>query len=393
MISKTAQGKINQGSAVRLMFEEGKILRKKLGADKVYDFSLGNPDQEPPEAIKESLLSLARSKEKGLHAYMSNQGYPDLREKIAHFESVRNIVPMDASCVTMTCGAAAGLNIVLHSLLDPGDEVLVLIPYFTEYPRYIEEAGGKAVLVRCDADFRPDLEDLKAKITPKTKALILNSPNNPSGVVYEAELLEKINAVLLAQEQTIYPISDEVYRELIYDGRAYPPLLSHMKNALIIYSWSKSYALPGERIGYVCYSSNIEDSANLSLALAYYNRVLGFVNAPAVWQHVLEDNIGLAVDPTPYKKRRDRIVDIFQSLGLTAHPSEGTFYILLRRPDRLSTDQFVDLCKKHGVLFVSAKGFGLEDYVRVSYAVPDRTIEGMAEAMVQVMAEIAETVF
>lgn len=386
MISKKALAKINSSSAVRKMFEAGKRLKEELGHENVFDFSLGNPDFEPPVQIINSLQTYINTKKLGAHAYMPNAGSEKIRDNIAQYESKLTNRAFSSEGIIMTVGAAGAINIALNSILDPGDEVIIIKPYFTEYPQYVDQAGGTSVFVDCDERFRPNIDDLNRKITTKTKAIIINSPNNPSGVVYEPEVLQEIQKSLAAIDQTIYCISDEVYRDIIYDGKLFPSVSKVIDNTITIYSWSKSYAIPGERIGYAALPRDVEDFTNLSKALSLYNRTLGFVNAPAIWQHVLAENIGLAIDySSHYEKRRNAFLEIFSEAGIKCYKSEGTFYLVPEVPQGYTTESFLNLLQSVGILFVDAKGFGLDNNLRVSYAVADDVILRAGQKLIQLM--------
>ena len=388
MIAHKAKEAIHKNSAVRKMFEEGLILKKSWGEDQICDFSLGNPDQEPPEAITKSMKRYVLEEQAGRHQYMPNAGYLSIREAIANYESERHGIRVEPDGVIMTVGAAGAINVLLQSLLDPGDEVIILSPYFTEYPRYVENAGGRPILLPCNECFRPDLEALAQAINSKTKAIIINSPNNPSGVVYEEKVLQDIAKILNRSEQDIYVLADEVYRDILYTDLPFPSMLSIFSNAILIYSWSKSYALPGERIGYLCFSPQISDYEELIQAVRFYNRCLGFVNAPAFWQNILSENIGLEVNTEVYRKKRDLFLEIFDEVGISCYPSEGAFYLVPEVPGSLSTEEFVQSCKEEGLLLVDAAGFGLDRNVRISYAVPEDKILLAREKLRKIMDKL-----
>lgn len=388
MISTEAKKQIAGGSQIRKMFEEGKRLAGIYGAENVYDFSLGNPDQEPPREIIENLREDAASDAKGLHSYMANAGYPEAREAVARYESQRSGQAIEASGVVMTVGAAGALAIILRSLCDQGDEVIIIAPYFTEYTHYIRLAGAVPVRVDCRANFQPDLAAIEAAITPRTKAIIVNSPNNPSGVVYSATTYEALHVLLSKQAQTIYVISDEPYREIAYDGVEVPAVMRYIPNAIVAYSWSKSYALPGERIGYACVAKQTEDYQDLCQALVLYNRTLGFVNAPALWQRVVTRSLDLPISVENYQRRRDMMLEIFADCGLACQKPDGAFYLFPKVPNGLSEEAFVAKCAEHRILLVGASGFGKPGYVRLSYAVPEDMIKRSADAFKAVMADL-----
>lgn len=387
MIAKTAKEQIGKGSLIRKMFEEGKRLADIYGAENVYDFSLGNPDLEPPAEVIAALQEDAASKEKGLHGYMANNGYEESRRRVAAYESERADVEIAADGVLMTVGAACAINVALRSLCDPGDEVIVIKPYFTEYKQYVRLAGAELLEADCDENFLPDFASLEEKIGAKTKVIIINSPNNPSGAVYSAEILDRLETLLQKQDHCIYVLSDEPYREIAY-GAEVPPVLKHIKNALIAYSWSKSFALPGERIGYLCFPKHIADYEDLSRAAVLYLRTLGFVNAPAIWQRVVTRCIDLPVSCDIYQRRRDKFLKILENCGFSCRRPEGAFYLFPKVPSGISEDEFASILAKHHILSVPGSAFGLEGYVRLSYAVKDEVIERSAAAFAEAAREI-----
>lgn len=388
MISQTAKEQIGKGSLIRKMFEEGKRLQGLYGAENVYDFSLGNPDLEPPAAVLEALREDAASALPGLHGYMANSGYEEARQKVADFEGKRAGLKLESKACVMTVGAAGALSVILQSLCDKDDEVMVIRPYFTEYTQYTRLAGARLVEVSCGEDFEPDLSDLASKITARTKAVILNSPNNPSGAVYSAEVLKKLASLLEGQDHTIYVISDEPYREIVYGETEVPSVLAIFRNAIVAYSWSKSYALPGERIGYLCFSPRLDDYEDLCQAVVLYNRILGFVNAPAIWQRVVTKCIGLKTDVSIYQRRRDMLLDIFKESGISCRKPEGAFYLFPAVPEGISEKDFTDLLARHHILVVPGSAFGMPGHVRISYAVKDSVIARSRAAFREAMKEL-----
>ena len=362
------------------MFEEGTRLKAEFGADQVYDFSLGNPDLEPPVEVIEAFKNLAAETKPGLHAYMSNVGLVETRQAVARQQSARSGLEIDAGAVCMTVGAAGALNITLKALLDAGDEVIVLAPYFVEYLSYIQNHGGVPVVVSCDElTMFPDVEKISAAITPRTKAMIINSPNNPTGVIYPAEILAAMNKALLQAPQAIYVLSDEPYAELAFDQKSTPNSLVYFDNCVVCNSWSKSLSLPGERIGYTCVSPRCEDYANLTNAIAFCNRVLGFVNAPAFLQRIIAQTIDAKVEVSRYEVRRNRIFEILTAAGFDVRKPDGGFYFFPRAP--IEDDvEFAAACARHHVLIVPGRGFGFPGYFRLCFAVPDDMIERSAAA-------------
>lgn len=375
---------LKNASAIRAMFEEGERLRGIYGADKVFDFSIGNPDPEPPALVKETLKKLVLDDHPGIHKYMSNAGFMDVRQKVADYISKENGVSLSAEHIIMTCGAAGGLNIIFKSILNPGEEVIVFAPYFVEYNFYIENHNGVPVMVKSDIDtFEPDLLMLEEKITSKTKAIILNSPNNPTGVVYSEDTLKKISNILEQKQNqlgtTIFVISDEPYNKLVYDGLKLPSMLKIFKNSIVGNSFSKSLALPGERIGYVAVSSRIEEVKTLMDALIFSNRILGYVNAPAMFQKVIAESLEARVDIGIYQKRRDLLYNHLISLGFSCIKPQGTFYLF---PKSLIPDdgEFVKRALKYNLLIVAGKGFRCPGHFRIAYCTSIKTIENSLPA-------------
>jgi aspartate aminotransferase len=387
MISRKIAQNMASGSWIRRMFEEGNRLKAEFGADKVFDFSLGNPDLEPPAEVLAAFRELAADPRPGLHAYMSNVGYLETRQAVARKYSDLSGLDIEAGGVCMTVGAAGALNVALKSLLDPGDEVIVLAPFFVEYLSYIQNHGGVPVVVRCDEQtMQPDPAAIAAVITDRTKALILNSPNNPTGVIYPGEILDALGRVLDQAPQPVYVLSDEPYAELVFDGQTTPNSLSHLKNCLVCNSWSKSLSLPGERIGFILVSPSCDDYDNLTGAIAYCNRVLGFVNAPAFLQRIIARSIDAKVDVSRYEARRNRIFEILTTAGFQVMKPGGGFYFFPRAP--IADDvAFAAACARHRVLVVPGSGFGFPGFFRLCFAVPDEVIERSADAFLAIGRE------
>lgn len=391
MVSKKIAQSLGGASFIRAMFEEGEKLRKIHGADNVYDFSLGNPEIEPPEEIRSTILKLLTDEVPGKHRYMSNSGYADTRAKIADYLTQEQGVPVSADNIVMTVGAAGALNVALKTLLNPGEEVIVFSPFFVEYLTYIDNHGGVPVIVKTDpATFQPDPEVLRQSITPRTKAMIINSPNNPTGVVYKEEILKKVSAVLEEKEKeygtSICVLSDEPYVKIVYDGIKVPSIFKIFKNSIIINSFSKSLALPGERIGYAAANSTTEEIQLLMGGLIYANRVLGFVNAPALFQKVVAENLDITVDPEFYKIRRDILYNHLTSLGFKCLKPEGAFYLF---PESLIEDdkEFCRIAMKYNLLLVPGSGFGWPGYFRMAYCISLKTIENSLPAFEKLAAE------
>jgi len=384
MFSQKVIDSLSRSSWIRAMFEEGENLRKIYGPDKVYDFSIGNPEMEPPLAVRESIKEIALSEKPGQHRYMSNAGYQEVREIIAEYINKENGVSLSAQHIVMTCGAAGGLNVALKALLNPGEEVIVLAPYFVEYLYYIDNHGGVPVIVPTDPEtFQPDIEAIEKNITNRTKAIIINSPNNPTGVIYSETVLKSIAQLLEAKEKEfgthIYVISDEPYARIIYDGAKVPSILKIFKNSIVINSFSKSHALPGERIGYIAVSSSMENCGTLVNALVFCNRTLGFVNAPALFQKVIAETLDAAVDIEAYKKRRDILYNHLTNLGFSCIKPEGGFYLF---PKAFIDDdvEFKNYALKHNILIVPGQGFGWKGHFRLSYCIDIKVIENSLPA-------------
>ena len=375
-MAKALQG----GSKIRKMFEEGRRLKEIYGDDNVYDFSIGNPDLEPPMEVKDALIEIASADIPGIHGYMSNNGYESTRKAIAKKRSEESGLDIDASAVCMTVGAAAAMNDVLHALLDPEDEVIVLAPYFMEYNGYIANHGGKVVICDTDDKFIPHAEDIKAKITDRTKAVIINSPNNPSGVVYSEQFLSELNSVLKDAGHTIHVISDEPYIDLAYDGITVPCALKFIDNLVVCFSWSKSLSLPGERIGYTLVSPKNEDYNDLTAAITISNRTLGSVNAPAIWQRVIEKSLYAKVDVSNYEKRRNMLYSNIVDAGFTAVKPQGALYIFMNTPEGLTDDEFADICHDENLLIVGGAAFAKPGYARLAFCVSEKTIANSRKA-------------
>ncbi len=383
MISNKISNRLANSSIIRAMFEEGAKLRKLYGADKVYDFSLGNPDPEPPEEVKAALRELAGSQEPGMHLYMNNAGYPEVRETIAAKINKETGLQLSFNNVVMTVGAGGALNVVLKTLLDPEEEVIIFAPYFVEYSSYIDNHGGKTVIVNTDSKtFLPDPELLRTKITPATKAVLINTPNNPTGVVYGEAILKAMAKVLEDKSKeyghTIYIISDEPYRKLAY-GVEVPNILTIYRNAIMIDCFSKSLSLPGERMGYIATNPGADDIDTLMNGLIYCNRVLGYVNAPALFQKIIAKAIDSSVDINIYKERRDLLYNGLTSFGYECVKPDGAFYLF---PKALIADdvEFKNRALKYNLLIVPGSGFGGPGHFRLAYCVSLETIKNSLPA-------------
>jgi aspartate aminotransferase len=377
------------------MFEEGNLLKKQHGKDKVFDFSLGNPDLDPPPAFHRVFLKMAEEDEKGSHAYMPNAGFPHVREALARKASAEQGVSIDASHIVMSCGAAGGLNVVFKSILNPGDEVIVSKPYFMEYRPYTANHGGSIVEVDALPDFDLDTEAIKAKLSPKTAAVLINSPHNPTGQVYSKETIARL--VKLMEEhgekcgRMPYLVSDEPYRDIAYDGIEVPPILSAYAESIVVSSYSKSLSLPGERIGYIAVSPVIKDKENLLSAFIYATRILGFVNAPAFMQRVVAELNYAKVDVDVYARRRAAFMAILDEAGIEYKLPDGAFYLFCQVPRKGTSPgddfAFVEHLKKHLILGVPGSGFGKPGWLRFAYCVDEKIIKASAGAFKKAMEE------
>jgi aspartate aminotransferase len=373
---------LERASWIRRMFEEGARLKQERGAENVFDFTLGNPEVEPPA---QTLATLRRTVERGLpgsHGYMPNPGFPHVRAAIARQLTQDTGLPFSDEHVCMTAGAAAACNVILKSILDPGDEVILLAPYFAEYPFYVGNHGGRVVVVETGDDCLPDVDAIACAITERTRAIILNTPNNPSGRVYPASVLGELGAMLALRNPPPLVISDEPYQKLIYDGRAQTPVATAIAHTAICYSWSKAQALAGERIGFLALSPRLPDAAELFSASVFANRTLGFVNAPALWQLVLAEAADACVDVPAYQAKRDVLCDGLVRAGYETRKPEGGYYVFFRSP--IPDDvAFVGKLREQGILAVPGVGFGRAGYVRLSLTVPLDTITRSLPAFVR----------
>ena len=364
---------LERSSWIRRMFEEGIRLKAERGAENVYDFSLGNPAEDPPAGVMATFRRLAELNAPGSHGYMPNSGYPATRKAVAQRLRRDTGVEFSENHLLMTVGCAGALNAALKAILDPGDEVMVLVPFFPDYQFYIANHGGKMVPVETDRDFSLDVAAIESKINSRTKAIILNSPNNPTGVIYSESVLRSLESVLQRAGHTIMVLSDEPYKSIVYDGAKCPELASVISNCMITTSWSKTWALAGERIGYLAISPRNPDAEALSNACTFTNRILGYINAPAIWQHVAAEAPEETTDMAAYQKKRDLMCDGLAKLGYEVRKPQGAFYIFLKTPvpDDLA---FSRILQEEGVLAVPGRGFGRGGYVRLSLTVPHDTI-------------------
>lgn len=380
MISEKMVGYVKNGSLIRAMFEEGKKLAQIYGAENVYDFSLGNPNVEAPQAVKDAIIDILNNESNTLvHGYMSNSGYEDVRDAIANSINKRFNTKFTQKNILMTVGAAGGLNVIFKTLLNPEDEVIAFAPYFGEYRSYAANYEGKLVVVAPNTvDFQPNLEDFRDKITPKTKAVIVNSPNNPTGVVYSEDTIIKLANILKEKQEEfgtdIYLISDEPYRELVYDYNKVPYLTKYYDNTIVGYSYSKSLSLPGERIGYLVIPTEVSDFENLISAANVANRILGFVNAPSLFQRVIAKCLDEKVNTDYYNKNRELLYNELISYGYECIKPQGAFYLFVKSP--IPNDiEFCNMAKKFNILIVPGTTFACPGYIRIAYCVAYETIE------------------
>ena len=374
-IARSVAEQLERASWIRRMFEEGARLKAERGADKVFDFTLGNPDVDPPPEVLSALARLAAEHPPQIHAYMPNPGFPAARQAVARHLAAKTGLPFTQDHILMTVGSAGACNTFLRSVLDPGDEVIVLAPWFSEYPFYIQNHAGRMVVAETDDQFLPDPARIAAAITPRTKAILLNTPNNPTGRVYPAAVLREIDALLRSLDHPVTVVSDEPYTPIVFDGRTHPEVVTLIERTVIANSWSKTFAIPGERIGYLAISPRLPEAAALFNACAFSNRVLGFVNAPALWQRVVTETIGVQPDISRYQRRRDLMCAALARLGYEFIQPEGTFYLFPKSP--LADDvAFIRLLLEDGVLAVPGSGFGRPGYFRLSLTVPESVIEG-----------------
>lgn len=392
MISKKMKRLVDNSSIIRAMFEEGTKLAEIYGEENVFDFSIGNPNVKPPENVKKAIIDILSQEEPNLiHGYMNNSGYEDVREQIANYITKKNGVKLTANNIVMTCGAAGGLNIILKSILNPEDEVITFAPFFGEYANYVDNYDGKLVIVKSDeGTFQPDINALEEKINERTKAIIINSPNNPTGVIYSEKSIKNIAKVLEKKAReygtNIFLISDEPYREIVYDDIEVPFILKIYKNSFIGYSYSKSLSLPGERIGYIAVNSEMDNFEDIIASLNVANRILGFVNAPSLFQRVIGRTLGAEVEVEIYKKNRDLLYNHLISIGFECIKPEGAFYLF---PKTLIEDdkKFAQIAKKYNILLVPGTAFGAPGYCRLAYCIGYNKIEKSLEAFTKLAEE------
>ena len=379
MIADKMKALVKNSSAIRAMFEEGKIMAAKYGAENVYDFSLGNPNVPAPVQVKEAIIEEAEREDPiVLHGYMSNAGYEDVRQAVAESINKKFDTAFSAKNIIMTVGAAGGLNVILKTLLNPGDEVIAIAPYFGEYNSYVSNFDGKLVVVSPNTEtFQPNLTELEEKLTARTKAVIVNSPNNPTGVIYSEETIQAMAEILRKKQKEfgtdIYLISDEPYRELAYDGAEVPYLTKYYENAIIGYSFSKSLSLPGERIGYLVIPDEAADSEDVISAAGTATRILGYVNAPSLMQKAVAKCLDAQADVPYYDRNREDLYNGLKEMGFECIKPQGAFYLFMKSP--IADEKvFCEAAKKQHILIVPGSSFACPGYVRIAYCVAHETI-------------------
>jgi len=397
-VAKSIQENLEKSSWIRRMFEEGLKLKQQYGNDKVFDFSLGNPDVEPPREFVEALKHAVESTKTGKHAYMPNVGHAFARKAMAEKISNEHGVQLSEQDVVLTVGAAGALNVILKTILNPQDEVVVIAPYFAEYFFYVNNHRGMLRVIEPQTDFLPDVAAIKRGLNEKTSAVLINTPNNPTGRVYPEAVIQEIAGILndFGRQTGKYPylIVDEPYRDIVYDGVKVPPVLHAYRESIVVSSFSKTLSIPGERFGYIGVNPDITDKKLLIDGFAMANRILGFVNAPALMMYAVSESWQARPDIERYRKRRDMLVKAMQKASLSFAKPEGAFYLFCKVPDspKIQAAEAPDITfalflKKYNILAVPGTGFGYPGYVRFSYCVPESVIEGVQEILVQAVEE------
>ena len=395
MISIKMQEQVQSGSVIRAMFEEGKRLAEIYGAENVFDFSIGNPNAKPPDEVNKAILEILQTDNlMSVHGYMNNSGYEEVRATVAKSINDKFGTAFTQNNILMTVGAAGGLNVIFKTLLNPRDEVITFAPFFGEYRNYVKNYEGELIIISPNTiDFQPNLVEFKEKITPKTKAVIINSPNNPTGVIYSEATIIKLAEILSEKQKEfgtdIYIISDEPYREFAYDNAEVPYLSKYYANTIIGYSFSKSLSLPGERIGYLVIPDEAADFENIISAANIANRILGFVNAPSLFQRVVAKCLDAKVDLDTYNKNRELLYNALVSYGYQCIKPEGAFYLFVKTPIENEVE-FCNLAKTKNILVVSGAAFGCPGYVRIAYCVAYKTIEKALPGFKALIEEIGK---
>ena len=370
---------MDKGSWIRKMFEEGIALKKQFGEENVFDLSLGNPVMEPPEEFFDELKYIASNPIKGMHRYMPNAGLEVTRQAIANELKKETNLNFSSNHIVMTCGAGGALNVVMKTLLNQGDEVVIFAPFFVEYQFYADNHGGACRVVQPDENFLPDFESLYDAINEKTKIVLINSPNNPTGVMYSKEILEKIAKIISEKEKQfdseIFFVSDEPYRKIVFDGLEYPHIFQFHPRSIVATSHSKDLALPGERIGYIAVNPDDLNQDILIDGLVFCNRTLGFVNAPALIQYLIVNLQSITIDIRKYQEKRDFMFRELSLIGYETVLPHGAFYMFPKSPNKNDVE-FIETLKEQNVLAVPGRGFGFSGHFRISYCLEDSTLEG-----------------
>jgi aspartate aminotransferase len=391
-VSIKVRSAIERSSWIRRMFEEGAALIAEYGAENVYDFTLGNPSVEPPAAFQRELRRIVDQPDTGMHRYMNNAGYEETRAAVAKRVAESSGAPVNSSHIIMTCGAGGALNVTLKTILNPGEEVIILTPFFVEYKFYVDNHGGVTTEVWTDPEtFQPDIDAIEAAITENTRAIIINSPNNPTGAIYSAETLETLGKMLERKQaelgRSIFVISDEPYARLAFEGNTVPPVFRHIRNSILVTSHSKDLALPGERIGYLAANPAMDGVDLFMEGAVFCNRVLGFVNAPALMQRLVAVLQQESVNIDEYQAKRDVLYKHLTGLGFTMIKPGGGFYFFPKSP--IADDvEFVRQAQKHNILLVPGSGFGAPGYFRIAYCVDMGIIERSLPAWEKLAKEI-----
>jgi aspartate aminotransferase len=381
-VSDKMRAAAERSSWIRKMFEEGARMKAEFGADKVFDLSIGNPDAPPPEEFNKVLAEVAQNTSPGVHGYMPNGGFPWVRDALAPKISKEQGVTVTGADMLMTCGAAGGLNIAFKAILNPDDEVILLSPYFVDYGYYVDNHGGKSVVVATAEDFTLDLEAIESAITARTRAIIVNSPNNPTGQIYSEASLAELGAILEKHSdkhgRPIFIISDEPYKKIVYEETAVPSIFAASTNSMVVTSYSKELSLPGERIGFIVVHPDLRGKAQLLDALTMANRILGFINAPALMQRVVAELQDTSVDTQIYAKRKEIICRILREGGYDFTEPRGSFYVFPKTP--IEDDvAFVAMLQEEKILTVPGRGFGAPGHMRIAFCVDSAIIERAAE--------------
>ena len=392
-VSEKMKNFSQKSSWIRKMFEEGARLKAQYGQDKVFDFSLGNPDVPPPSQFRELLLETAQDTTPGQHSYMPNGGLPWVRQAVAARMSAEQGITVEHGDMLMTCGAAGALNVTMKAILNPGDEVILLAPYFVEYSFYVDNHGGVGKVVQTDSDFNLDLDAISEAISDRTRAIIINSPNNPTGQIYSAEAIIALGNLLEeagnSYGTSIYLISDEPYRKIVFDDHQVPPIFQHVRNSIVLSSFSKDLSLPGERIGYLALHPEADDKKAVIDAMTLATRILGFVNAPAFMQRVIAGLQDVSIDDSIYRRRRDTLCSILTDAGYEFIPPKGAFYVFPRAP--IDDDVlFCSLLQDEKILAVPGRGFGAPGYIRLAFCMENEMIARAAGGFQAAFAKAME---